>query len=1703
MVETEVHRLNRQLGQLKSSLDDSQAETRSTKLNLQQTQSELDQLSAQLRTCQQQSSVTTQQEHSLREQLNQLRDEKRQLLLQIAERRDQLDEGARKLERLEEEMRDLRQQRTRDQEEIAKLRSQTSVSDVSEHMLKQSLELAKNQVQWLDGELEKSQTEVQGTKSELSRAHTTGRAEVTRLSGEIEALGEQLGELREQNTQLDRKLRSRLEKERTAREELAEQTEQFKREMAAQKRLCAEWEKTTEASKLHVRSVEESLRELESNQMDTEKKAEDAVGMMEQQVEELETAYSESQYRVSQLEEELANANQLLNDNNKDGSLLLSPTAGAAAKLQQQGKINITQLYSEKVALEDKLKEANQEIECLRDSMDQILAELEERGPIIASEREEYQRLLEDADKIAQDLAEVRKDNLAKEKQLRESQGQQDLLQRQLTLEQQQNKDQARQVTKLLRSVEEARMGGKLLPEKNRSSKISNSDDGEQWLNDVDQVISQKLVTFADISDLVEQNRRLLRTTRELAAQVAQEEEKRREESEVEVKGALEQAEDMLDRLTLELKNTKTRLDVAERERDMVRSVKDKDDVSESPPSPPPVAEREDSDRPPITAKSEHEAEQTSPSSLVQLQSDYDTYKSESRKTRIQLEKEIAKLQNDLSELRVRAAKAESQTQFDADRIHMFSSDLSARQKEIEHLRQATTRLHTQLESYERQLETSSQTIATERAELSKLRRQTTLMEAERDNLRQYEQRWRSEEQRLLAERTSMTQILENTTKMRDEWQKVSEEQVIQAKERLEATLQEADKVRQELKQSRDSHERVQFKLETDIRDLRAQMRRREDRASQLQTQVSLTQEMHTKAQAEKREVEIARDGLQQQVAKLEERIQNHEELMERASKEANTGDGKSVSREALVNVQLQDARSRVESLQSELETTTKRVEDYRQLSETNESSLKQLTDAYDKYKVEQEKLVGEQRAKISLLEADLETTKQGLTTARKELDTAVQTSVDLQSKLNATQTSQSSRITELESEVEQKTKALDALMEDMKRHDDTVHGIQEQLEREIVSHANAITGRLVEQERRAETQKLLATANAELQAIQQTNEQVQLEMSQIKSKAVEDVEAAESQLKEIKRQNSLLLAHLESLGQQVPDISVDPEQIDTAGNGDNLNEVVVYLRRERDLATAQLELAQQETQRWKHKSSYTQQMLDETRKELLQFTPSVSLMDQEEKDGTLKQQTTKSPADIVPIGDGPIMLTATQRQACRQQIEQATLLRESNSVLRADLTTTRARLREIEQELNRVKDQEVPELKSTNALLQGELQSARAHVGQLEGMCEHWKERHEKILLKYQMVDPEEFDALKQENTQLKETQEQLKQENNKLQENASNATEQRKSMQANRAKALQSEIGRLKKQVEELTAETGGLREQLQKAQTDVEAANKAAVESKTKFDKLHGVFQKLRQQSVSKLEQSSQTIKGHEATIQELNEQIQRLAAQIQSSSSSEMPETVSTDEAAVQLQQQITVLAKEKDEALAAQTQLTDDLHKTQELLSEARNNQQVEPASGGDNTAEMDQLKQSLKIAETQIKDYESQLEQLKAKALKYARDNRTLQTRAAELEKKVTELQGHGQQDGSDLQTQLDETKKQLAESEAKIEQAQAKAKKSAELRSKLQISKANKKADDLEKQVAELKLKLEGGTETDVPQKRPSEGDDGPVKKAHVDGFH
>ena len=115
--------------------------------------------------------------------------------------------------------------------------------------------------------------------------------------------------------------------------------------------------------------------------------------------------------RVSSLERELADANDLLSVARQRGSLpfsegevlSLSPAAARASSLLKSG-LTLTQIYSQFVEATESLQREKDENSRLNNYLEQIMQELDEKTPALQQLRRNYDSTLQDCEQVTQKL---------------------------------------------------------------------------------------------------------------------------------------------------------------------------------------------------------------------------------------------------------------------------------------------------------------------------------------------------------------------------------------------------------------------------------------------------------------------------------------------------------------------------------------------------------------------------------------------------------------------------------------------------------------------------------------------------------------------------------------------------------------------------------------------------------------------------------------------------------------------------------------------------------------------------------------------------------------------------------------------------------------------------------------------------------------------------------------------------------------------------------------------------------------------------------------------------------------------------------------------------------------------------------------------------------------------------------------------------
>lgn len=184
--------------------------------------------------------------------------------------------------------------------------------------------------------------------------------------------------------------------------------------------------------------------------------------------------------------------------------------------------------------------------------------------------------------------------------------------------------------------------------------------------------------------------------------------------------------------------------------------------------------------------------------------------------------------------------------------------------------------------------------------------------------------------------------------------------------------------------------------------------------------------------------------------------------------------------------------------------------------------------------------------------------------------------------------------------------------------------------------------------------------------------------------------------------QNRLLLDQLESANNR---INKNPPSYEDATTSDaQLRELVNFLKREKEIVDVKYELNLQETKRLKQKLEQTTTSLDETRLKLERLT-------EEQKKG----------------GNGD------DQKKLQDQLNDISILRESNSTLRQQSNMYSRKVKTLEVEIEKLRARVEP-LEAQLRESKVEIEAKEAQIKLVEQEANDWKARTQNILHKYEV---------------------------------------------------------------------------------------------------------------------------------------------------------------------------------------------------------------------------------------------------------------------------------------------------------------------------------------------------------------------------------
>jgi nucleoprotein TPR len=252
------------------------------------------------------------------------------------------------------------------------------------------------------------------------------------------------------------------------------------------------------------------------------------------------------------------------------GMMGLSPTVAMASRAQRSGK-TFTEVYAEHVKLQEEYGRKSAEYDHMDRTLQAVLAQIEERAPILSQQRLEYERLQVEAGQLASQLASALTDrdtnaSLAQvtSQKLNKTARENELLESQLS-------DLGVQVQTLTKEL--ARIQDPSIP----SDEELEADPSTVPATNMEEVITNNLVRFRSIQALQEQNQRLLKIVRDLGAKMEAEEKEYRESLQQEQAEAVLEAHQALQKMQEDLENQRKSHEVTiqayQKERDALKSM--------------------------------------------------------------------------------------------------------------------------------------------------------------------------------------------------------------------------------------------------------------------------------------------------------------------------------------------------------------------------------------------------------------------------------------------------------------------------------------------------------------------------------------------------------------------------------------------------------------------------------------------------------------------------------------------------------------------------------------------------------------------------------------------------------------------------------------------------------------------------------------------------------------------------------------------------------------------------------------------------------------------------------------------------------------------------------------------------------------------------------------------------------------------------
>ena len=1196
--------------------------------------------------------------------------------------------------------------------------------------------------EWFESELKtKSAEHIKFRKDKSARISELQRQNEQYIS-EADALRRSEASLRSRLDDQLQKFEEALAEIQQLKEDRIQETEAFRADLESSGRLAELQKQSADTARQRAQELAIALEEARED-------AAEELGRIRAEVDTehsdkiaAEARVSELESTVAQLESELemfrAQPGTPQRSINGHGSLtpnrpgtptgIFSPASASRLK----GNLSMTQMYADYKKMEKDLINEQRTNEQLSKSLEDMVRDLEVSRPEIDELRTDHAKLQTELLEMSNLMDTANKERDAAVKEVRRLQGHSESLTRESELLQQQVRDVSSQV-KVLLMEQHIRDSGQRYSEEEmlqlqQTARLDPAALAE--MSDTGRFISEHSTTFRTIAELQDQNTQILRMLRELGEQMESNEAREKEQVHRKEHAELEALRVRAASYKDELQSMVAQSQSYVKERDMFRNMLTRRGHFSSQADPGSFAQSM-----PLPAGSPPRAlmdsihggsmvgDETDYAKLLRdLQTHFDSYKQESANDHTALRTQITELSKRNSQLQTDASRALSQLSAANQRNEMLLENFNSLKSENAQIQKQS---YANMENATKQ-ELKTQQIAEELVELKGLldstRRESANLKAERDLSKSVQERLVQDNESLRNERGRLDQLnatLQNILNEREQTDSETRRRLQSQTESLEAELQATKR-----------------KLDDEIGDGKKVTMRKDYELSHNQTRIN---DLLTSLGATREELaatKTARDHLQVRVDEMTVELRSAEErlavLQSRpatvSSNDPQNADESALSREQELAVEVSELKRDLELKTTELDRADEQVETYKSISQSSEERLQELTETNDQYREETERALEENDKKITELEQRIEDITSELKTTNNELSKLRDEQSESGRRLEEQRTTFESEIARLKDLEERSAEQAQFNLEASKAQAEIAQEAQESYENELLKHAEA--AKTLQTVRSEANQLRLAMIDLRTQAESAKTSLAQKEESFATQKDQYERELADlrNRREEVAQQNAHLHSQLESLTKQIGDLQRDRSQLSQGDAGDaatpgldDLQEVIKYLRREKEIVDVQYHLSTQEAKRLRQQLDHVQSQYDETRLKL--------------------DQQLRSEADSER--------NAMNHNKLMETLNELNLFRESSVTLRAEAKQASTALAEKTRHVTELQA-EVEPLKIRISELENFAELREGEMKLLQDDRDHWQLRTQNILSKYDRVDPAELEALKEKVSQL-----------------------------------------------------------------------------------------------------------------------------------------------------------------------------------------------------------------------------------------------------------------------------------------------------------------------------------------------------------------